>query len=97
MTFLYTFLQSLGTLRYVIWGSFHDFLVRNDTKAIDTEISHLLLNSLYVQNEESDSSSFNPGMVVHVCTPSTQVAEAGSPDIQDQPGLQGETLSQINK
>jgi hypothetical protein len=32
-------------------------------------------------------------MVVHVCNPSTQEAEAGGSQVQSQPGLQNEILS----
>jgi hypothetical protein len=36
-------------------------------------------------------------MVIHACNPSTLEAEAGEWQVQDQPGLFNETLSQINK
>jgi hypothetical protein len=38
-----------------------------------------------------------PGMVVQNCKPSYQEAEAGESQVQGQPGLLSETLSQENQ
>jgi hypothetical protein len=35
-------------------------------------------------------------MVLHICNPSTQGAEAGGSQVRGQPGLHSETLSQTN-
>jgi hypothetical protein len=35
-------------------------------------------------------------MVLHICNPSTQKDEAGESQVQGQPGLQSEILSQNN-
>jgi hypothetical protein len=46
---------------------------------------HAILHNLKVEEE--------PGMVVHTCNLSTQEAEAGGSQVQDQPGLLGKILS----